>query len=119
MKFKLPCPQGFEESLKTMSIADLVKLQDQLTREKWVVMGKARAVASARANLEAEDHAAEHGLTPDQYLAVKEIARSGNIPLSTALREFRKTKTRELQVVKTKELEMPVKAESTMKSKKK
>ena len=84
------CPADFAASLDALTLEQLNDLQGQLTRERWAIKAKARAVARARALLLEHDNAAAHGLTVDQYRIIKTDAI--DVPFATRLRRARKVK---------------------------
>lgn len=95
MKIRLAqCPPEFAASLETKTLDELDALQSQLQRERWALKARACAVADARAALIEHDNAAAHGLTVDQYRAVKGAVDVR--PFSERIRRARKSK-RKLQ----------------------
>lgn len=71
MKANIACPAAFADSLDALTLDQLNALQMDLTRQRWAIKAKARAVARARALLLEHDNAAAHGLTVDEYRQVK------------------------------------------------
>jgi hypothetical protein len=89
--------------LEHLTAEQLTAELDRLAVERTNLKAKARQVQAALARRLAEDHAALHGLTAEQYADMKRRAKAEGKDFPTALREARQRavkEMRELQVAR-------------------
>ncbi len=105
MKTEFECPADFLATLADKSLEELNMIQDGLTKERWLNKAKARAVARLRHQISSEEDAGAHGLTVEEYQAVKAKAKELNIPTTKAIAEARRgaAKERALQAAQVKQ----------------
>lgn len=80
--------------LESLTVEELVALQEGLDAERLALKERARAIAEVRGRKEREETAAYYGLTVAEYEGVKAVARGSDAPnaLGKALGRARKDK---------------------------
>lgn len=84
--------------LENMTEAQLVEELERLDAQRRTAKERGRVVMAALTARLAEDHAGHHGLTAENYAAMKVAAKADGLPLTAALARARRT-ARGLQVV--------------------
>lgn len=72
-------------NLDTASVAELTARLAELDAQRLALKAEGRQVMDALRRRQAEEHAAQHGLTVDAYAAAKAQARADGVPLQAAL----------------------------------
>jgi hypothetical protein len=76
--------------LEQMTVEQLTQYLDELDRQRLRIREQARAARGLLSGLLAYQHAAQYGLTPEQYREAKVAAAESGMPLTNALNRARR-----------------------------